>query len=342
MKGKQGLNFYYGKEAEQFSFYRIPVLLFKDDRFKGISSDAKLLYGLFLARMALSVKNGWIDDENRVYIYFTAKEVMEELNVGKEKCAKIFAELDSEKGCGLIIRKKQGLGKPDMLYVMNFMSCTPADADDNYAGFDDEEISDNDEPLEGGRKIESPEVRKSNFQKSENRTSGGSDIGIQEVRKSNSKYIDYNYIDNSYIDYNNIHPISSYQNRDIPVNRDVMDEIDKRNEYRDLIAENIEYDFIAKTYGQSSADEVLEIILDAVCSKKEYLWVSEEQIPQVVVKGRLLKLNYSHIEYVLDCMRKNSTKIHNIKSYMFTALYNSYSTMGHYYTAEANYDLRKE
>ena len=75
MKKRKKLNFYYGKEAEQFSFYRIPVLLFKDDRFKGISSDAKLLYGLFLARMALSVKNGWIDDENRVYIYFTAKEV---------------------------------------------------------------------------------------------------------------------------------------------------------------------------------------------------------------------------------------------------------------------------
>lgn len=88
-----------------------------------------------------------------------------------------------------------------------------------------------------------------------------------------------------------------------------MDEIGKRNEYRNLIAENIEYDFIAKTYGQSSADEVLEIILDAVCSKKDYLWVSEEQIPQVVVKGRLLKLNYSHIEYVLDCMRKNNTKM---------------------------------
>ena len=66
MLGIKGLNFYYGKEADQFSFYKIPVLLFKDDRFKGISSDAKLLYSLLLARMSLSVKNGWIDDENRV------------------------------------------------------------------------------------------------------------------------------------------------------------------------------------------------------------------------------------------------------------------------------------
>lgn len=180
MKGKQGLNFYYGKEAEQFSFYRIPVLLFKDDRFKGISSDAKLLYGLFLARMALSVKNGWIDDENRVYIYFTAREVMQDLNVGKEKCAKIFAELDSEKGCGLIIRKKQGLGKPDMLYVMNFMSCTSSDSDDDNTGFDDEEISDNDEGL---LRV----VGKSNLQKFENRTSRSRKIEPLEVRISKFK-----------------------------------------------------------------------------------------------------------------------------------------------------------
>lgn len=163
MKRKQNLSYYYGKEADQFSFYKIPVLLFKDDRFKVISSDAKLLYSLLLARMSLSVKNGWIDDENRVYIYFTAKEVMEELNVGSEKCTRIFAELDSEKGCGLIIRKRQGQGKPDMLYVMNFISSAPSDSDD-------EEQCDNDEVTSEDVKTESPEIRKSNFKTSENRT----------------------------------------------------------------------------------------------------------------------------------------------------------------------------
>ena len=62
-------DYYYGIEAEQFSFYRVPRLLIKDERFKGLSSDAKLLYGLMLDRMSLSMKNGWLDDENRAYLY---------------------------------------------------------------------------------------------------------------------------------------------------------------------------------------------------------------------------------------------------------------------------------
>lgn len=95
-------------------------MLFKDERFKGLSSDSKLLYALLLDRMSLSIKNGWFDDENRVYVYFTVKEAMEELNMAKEKCTKIFAELDSEKGCGLIVKVRQGLGRPDIIYVMNF------------------------------------------------------------------------------------------------------------------------------------------------------------------------------------------------------------------------------
>lgn len=71
------LDFYYGNEAEQFSFIRVPKLLFKIKRFKSISSDAKLLYGLLFDRMSLSLKNNWVDNENRVYIYYTVKEVME-------------------------------------------------------------------------------------------------------------------------------------------------------------------------------------------------------------------------------------------------------------------------
>ena len=78
---KYNFNFYYGNEAEQFNFYRIPKALFTDERFAKISVEAKVLYGLTLDRMCLSVKNGWLDEENRVYIYFKLEEVMEHLNV---------------------------------------------------------------------------------------------------------------------------------------------------------------------------------------------------------------------------------------------------------------------
>ena len=75
MGGTMKFDYYYGIEAEQFSFYRVPRLLIKDTRFKGLSSDAKLLYGLMLDRMSLSIKNGWFDDENRAYIIYTIDNI---------------------------------------------------------------------------------------------------------------------------------------------------------------------------------------------------------------------------------------------------------------------------
>ena len=115
-------DYYYGVEAEQFSFYRVPRLLIKDERFKGLSSDAKLLYGLMLDRMALSIKNGWFDEENRAYIHYTVENIMEDLGCAKATCVKVIAELDSKKGIGLIEKKRLGLGRPDIIYVKNFVA----------------------------------------------------------------------------------------------------------------------------------------------------------------------------------------------------------------------------
>ena len=104
------LEYYYENEAEQFLFYRVPKILFKDKRFSKISSDAKLLYSLLLDRMSLSKKNGWVDEEKRVYIYFSTEEIQEEFGVATQKATKMMAELDDVKGCGLIHKKKQGQG----------------------------------------------------------------------------------------------------------------------------------------------------------------------------------------------------------------------------------------
>ena len=114
------LPYFYGCEAEQFAFYRIPKLLMSDERFRGVSTDAKLLYGLMLDRMSLSLKNGWQDEQGRVYIYFPADEIMSTLNRQSEKASKLLAELDSKKGIGLIDRVRQGQGKPTIIYVKNF------------------------------------------------------------------------------------------------------------------------------------------------------------------------------------------------------------------------------
>ena len=99
------LDYFYGDEAEQYTFYRIPKVLFTDPAYRRISSDAKILYGLMLDRMGLSVRNGWLDDCQRVFIYFTLEDALEYLCCGHTKAVLLFGELDKN---GLIERKKQG------------------------------------------------------------------------------------------------------------------------------------------------------------------------------------------------------------------------------------------
>ena len=119
----QGIQFdyFHGMEAEHYSFYRIPKVLFTAECFRSLSCEAKVLYGLMLDRMGLSVKNRWLDEEDRVYIVFTVEETAELMDCGAQKAVKLMKELDAEKGIGLIEKKRLGLGKPNVIYVKNFM-----------------------------------------------------------------------------------------------------------------------------------------------------------------------------------------------------------------------------
>ena len=118
------LDYYYGTEEDRFNFYRVPKTLLTDPQYKSVSIEAKVLYGLLLDRVGLSIKNGWMDKEHRVYIYFTQEDAMELMGCGKDKITRLFRELD-QNGAGLIERKKQGQGRPVRIYVKNL---TPAGA----------------------------------------------------------------------------------------------------------------------------------------------------------------------------------------------------------------------
>jgi len=113
-------DYFYGKQGEQYAFYRIPKLLFTDFRFQSLSTDAKLLYGMLIDRMELSLKNGWIDEQGRIYLYFTIGEIQERFHCAGGKAVRLLAELDSAKGIGLIENVRQGMGKPNIIYVKNF------------------------------------------------------------------------------------------------------------------------------------------------------------------------------------------------------------------------------
>ncbi len=114
-------DYYRGVEAEQYSFYRIPKMLFTDTIFQDLSCEAKVLYGLMLDRMSLSLKNHWMDEEERVYIIFTVNNICDLMNCGTQKAVRLLKELDVKTGIGLIEKKRLGLGKPNVIYVKNFM-----------------------------------------------------------------------------------------------------------------------------------------------------------------------------------------------------------------------------
>ena len=111
-------DYFYGAQAEQFSFYRVPKVLFTREQFKQLSAEAKILYGIMLDKLDLSVKNKWGDEKGRVYIIYTIEQIMEDMNCADQKATKLLDEL--EKKCGLIERKRQGLGKPNLIFVKNF------------------------------------------------------------------------------------------------------------------------------------------------------------------------------------------------------------------------------
>ena len=179
--------YFYGSQAEQFSFYRIPKVLFTDETLAGISVEAKVLYSFMLDRMSLSVKNCWFDEENRVYVIYTIDDILSDFGCARQKALKLLDELES--GIGLIERKRQGLGRPNIIYVKNFIH-NPKEK--RYENQNTESMN-----------IENQEVLKSNLQKYENHTSRDMKIEIQEVPKSYSNNTNNNYTDFNDTEKNN-------------------------------------------------------------------------------------------------------------------------------------------
>lgn len=320
-----------------------PRLLIKDERFKGLSSDAKLLYGLMLDRMSLSMKNGWLDEENRAYIIYTVDAIMEDLGCAKATCVKIMKELDSEKGIGLIEKKRRGLGKPDIIYVKNFatMSAEQEVKEPENTGKSTEvqKLNFKKSNIDTSRssEIELQEVQNLNHQKYKKQTSRGSETELAEVQDLAPIYTNYNKTDINYTDMSYTNPIypSGEENQ-------TDDRMDGADAYIEIIKENIEYDHHMKydeINDRELYDELFELICEVVCVKRTMIRIAGEENPYELVKSKFLKLRSSHLEYVMGCMKDTTTKISNIKAYMVTALYNAPSTINHYYQQEVQHDM---
>ena len=119
------------------------------------------------------------------------------------------------------------------------------------------------------------------------------------------------------------------------------DEKDAYKIYEEIIKENIEYEHLinAKRLDRDRIDEILDLILETVCSKRKKILIAGDEYPAELVKAKFMKLDSSHIEFVLDCMQENTTKVRNIKQYLKAVLFNAPSTIGNYYTALVNHDM---
>ena len=291
-------DYFYGQQAEQFSFYRIPKMLFTDDRFWNVSTDAKLLYGILLDRMNLSARNGWMDAAGRVYIIFTLEETMAALNCGDNKATKLYNEL--EKKCGLIERKRQGLGKPNLIYVKNFVS-----------GVDS--------------------IVESRFKSRENHDSGVGQTPIVESGKPRG-----NNTDTNYTDYSDTDPFlsSGFCVKGTEGNgewKQYYDYFREQLEF-DILLSRYPYD-------HNLLNSILDLIVETVCTRRKLIRIASDDKPAEIVKSRFMKLESDHICFVIDCFKENKTDVRNVKQYLLAAIYNAPLTIDPFYTAKVSHDM---
>ena len=281
-------DYFYEEQSESYSFYRIPKMLFTEEIFEALSTDAKVLYGLLLDRISLSRENGWMDDAGRVYVYYTIKSVKKSMRCANTKACGLLRELNE---FGLIERKKQGLGKPTIIYVKDF----------------------------------------TRFRKAE----------LLDSEKQNSVILHTGTLDNRKSETNKTEKNNTESNKTNPILSGADKDMDERASYRSYLNSQLDMEIMYERYpyDRETLDAIMDLMLDVVCSKRRTIRIAGDDKPVNVVKSQFLKINSMHLEYVMDCMKKNPAKVRNIKQYLLAAIYNAPLTMQSYYQAWVNNDM---
>lgn len=345
---KQNHIYYNTNPEKMFVFMKFPKILLSNPDLKPISCEAKLLYTSMLDRQNLSKKNGWFDENGRIYITFRITEVMELIGCGRKKAVSLIQDLAEHK---LIEKKRIGLGHPNRIYV-NELPSEERDAISNNANYKAEakdsctlpeqeyphaEVA-ADCPRSAGKEttVVSDALRE---------TSRSFHMTLPEVSKGNSTFLtekNKNNINNNFINHARTRvreevcpeiPKSDLQDTAAPV-----DHVRELETYRDQIRDNIEY----PAYNDSDleiVDELVEVMADTMLiDDRQEFPIGGVKRPVSVVKQRFLWLNHRHIRYVLFCMHENTSKVKNIYSYLLTTLYHSAMTMKSYFLERVNHD----
>ncbi len=348
-------DYYYGAEGDQFSFIRIPKLMLLDPKFKDLSLGAKVLYGLLLDRMNYSVKHGWIDENNHVYIRYKIKDIMATLDLAEKTATKYLMELEN---IGLVEKLKVGLGQGNVLYVKNFISpdlrdkafITGKNCGNGDSGYYSKKLGtpkSPSKPPENG----TSEASKINIT-AKNGGNGTVDFAGNEAAKSGGdETADFaghskkESIDNK---YNNTQSnpsaddvyLNIYKGRIVrTVGEDRIDEIDGSMVFRTGLMEQIEYDSLCDDYpdDMGRVDEILETMVEMMLCAALKQTISGNEYSSEMVKQRIMRIHRQHIEYMLECLSKSTTKITNVKAYLKATIFNAQTTIDSYYQAEFNH-----
>ena len=320
------MNFNYlsASGIDKFTFYRMPKILFVDDYFSAISCEAKVLYGLLLDRATLSKSNNWIDELGRVYVFFKQTEAMEMLNIKKNKVIAIFKELED---IGLLIRKKQGQGKPTRLYVLDFSSHTDDENSKTNEVVSDDEEQTSDENTK--KEVKRFEKQTSEIQTSSNDTKKE----VKRFEKQTSKGLKNKPLSSNYINKTEMNKtesiyLSSNANQPTSENNENINDrlIDRYNNAVNKVKKQIEYGYLIENYEKSTIDLIVSLIADVYVDDSS-ISVNGRTIVAEQVRTEYAKLTQEHIEFVLESIANTKTKIKNIRTYLQSCLYNAYHTM---------------
>jgi len=435
-------NYFYGAQADQFNFIKIPKMMISDPVFAPLSLTEIMVYAFFLDRMNLSSKNKWFDKEKRVYIVYPITEIQEDLRIGRKKAMEAIANLAD---FGLIEKKRRGLGQPSLIYVKNFMDAISKNKakvkETEGPRIEVPDLSGLDGGMEhsetSGRKAQKrdskqaevsekapqevskmellevqettpQEVPKTTLQEvSKSASPEVSELTLPEVSKpvpliskteNSNTYRSKTYNSQTYsnetekdkntesgkishIDPDNdskkpdpilshhINISTSEENKHRDKDSQESDagwqekggnhawkgtpktgasdsvcgsetEMQQIKKWRNQIRENIGYDALCAEYrhDRERIDEIVELIVEMILEKKEYVWISSSNHSTETVRERFKGLRFDHIKYAIDCMNANTREVKNIKKYLLAVLFNAPQTIDNYYQAAANHN----
>lgn len=336
-------DFFYGDEPKQYAFYSIPQLLFTDEKFKKLSCESKVLYGLLLDKAGLSAKNGWTDDDGKVYVYFKREDACSMLGCKKDKATKIFAELDDEKGIGLIKRVSQGQGKPTKIYVRHFLRVIDTEKEVNPANLEQRrksisfEQDSSDVGHDNKTDVKGAEKPPSRSRKNRSLESGKSAaLPISHTNRTILSESIYSL---------NQQPTQQKQSSkkvDMIEKNDFLTKIEEINERisTDCLL-SIENTNGEQAYCFEEIDELTELIAWVELTSQPALRINGEFVDTELVRIQFAKLTEEHIQYVLDSVSENTVKIYQRRNYLLTCLYNAPISIEGSIKNQVNCDLSK-